>query len=157
MFPKMNGETACIVVGRWLRNAMGLRPSPYCSIQGGLRAKRVILGDPTDENNPFQWDKVTENLPCSEGYDATLPWIAKVRKDQKSAADLAQYVDDVRVVAPTEELAWQCSSKIAKTACYLGLQDAARKRRPQSQRPGAWAGATIATDKEGVTKAVTQD
>jgi hypothetical protein len=136
---------------------MGLRPSPYCSIQGGLRAKRIILGDPDDPSNPFQWDTVTENLPCSEGYNPTLPWISKVRKDKQSAADIAQYVDDVRVVAPTEDLAWRCSSAIAKTACYLGLQDAARKRRPQSQRPGAWAGATIAADKEVVTKAVTQD
>ena len=39
----------------------------------------------------------------------------------------------------------------------FGLQDAARKRQPQSQQPGAWAGATIALDKDGVTKAVKQD
>jgi hypothetical protein len=39
----------------------------------------------------------------------------------------------------------------------LGLQDAARKYRPQRQQPGAWAGATLAADKEVVTEAVTQD
>jgi hypothetical protein len=157
LFPELKGEASCIIVGRWLRNAMGLRPSPYCSIQGGLRAKRIILGDPDDPANPFQWDSIEENLPCSEGYNASLPWITKVRKDKMAAADIAQYVDDVRVVAPTSDIAWRCSSAIAKTASYLGLQDAARKRRPQSQRPGAWAGATIAADTEVVTKAVTQE
>ena len=35
-------------LGRWLRNAMGLKPSPYASIQGGLRAKRIVMGDRKD-------------------------------------------------------------------------------------------------------------
>jgi hypothetical protein len=71
--------------------------------------------------------------------------------------DMAQYMDDMRIIAAMQELAWQCSNRTAKTLGYLGLQDAARKRRPQSQRPEAWAGATIASDGEVVTKGVTQE
>jgi hypothetical protein len=73
------------------------------------------------------------------------------------ASDISQYVDDMRIIAPTKDIAWQCSSRTAKTLCYLGLQDAARKRRPQSQCPGAWSGATIASDGEVVMKGVTQE
>jgi len=157
LFPTLKAGEASVVVARWLRNAMGLRSSPYASVQGALRAKHIALGDPADENNPFQWDHIKENLPCAKGYDPSLPWLMKMRKDGKSASDIAQYVDDMRIIAATQELAWQCSSRTAKTLCYLGLQDAARKRRPQSQRPGAWAGATIASDGDVVTKGVTQE
>jgi hypothetical protein len=31
-----------MVLGRWLRNVMGLKPSPYASVKGALRAKRII-------------------------------------------------------------------------------------------------------------------
>ena len=157
LYPNMKGGEASVMVARWLRNAMGLRSSPYASVQGALRAKHIALGDPADENNPFQWDRVIENLPGTQEYDPSLPWIMKMRRDGKSASDIAQYVDDMRIIAATKELAWQCSSRTAKTLCHLGLQDAARKRRPQSQRPGAWAGATIASDGDVVTKGVTQE
>ncbi|OEU18475.1 hypothetical protein FRACYDRAFT_236751 [Fragilariopsis cylindrus CCMP1102] len=157
LYPNMKGGEASVMVARWLRNAMGLRSSPYASVQGALRAKHIALGDPADENNPFQWDRVIENLPGTQEYDPSLPWIMKMRRDGKSASDIAQYVNDMRIIAATKELAWQCSSRTAKTLCHLGLQDAARKRRPQSQRPGAWAGATIASDGDVVTKGVTQE
>jgi hypothetical protein len=66
-------------------------------------------------------------------------------------------VDDVRIIAATRELAWFCSSKMAKGLCFLGLQDAARKRREPSRRPGAWAGATVMTDGKVVCKGVTKE
>ena len=39
-----------IVVGAWMRNAMGLKTSPYNYIKGSLRAKRIVLGDPKDRS-----------------------------------------------------------------------------------------------------------
>jgi hypothetical protein len=157
LFPNHKAGEASVVIARWLRNAMGLRSSPYASVQGALRAKHLVLGDPQDEGNPFQWDHIRENFPCSKGYEPSMPWIMKIRTDGQSASDIVQYVDDMRIIAATKELAWECSSRTAKTLCFLGLQDAARKRRPQSQRPGAWAGATIAADGKRVTKGVTQE
>jgi hypothetical protein len=41
---------------------------------------------------------------------------------------------------------------MAKGLFYLGLQDAAQKRREPSQRPGAWAGAIVMTDGKAVCK-----
>ena len=62
-----------MVVGVWLRCAMGLYSSPYNVIQGALVAKRFVLGDPDNSDNAFQWSFVTENLPCSPSYDASNP------------------------------------------------------------------------------------
>ena len=39
----------------------------------------------------------------------------------------------------------------------IGIQDAARKRRFGSQRPGAWAGSIVETSKEGVFVTVSQE
>jgi hypothetical protein len=38
----------------------------------------------------FQWGKVEMNLPGSEEYDPAFPWIAKIRKDGRVAANLDQ-------------------------------------------------------------------
>ena len=136
---------------------MGLKSSPHNSVQGAQRAKRLILGNPTNLQNPFCWTRVVQNLPGSSSYNPTLPWIRKVRHDGLSASDLISYVDDMREMAATEELACLCSSRVAKTLAFLGLQDAARKRRKPSQTPGAWAGATVTTTEGRVCKSVTQE
>ena len=115
------------------------------------------MGNPRDDTNPFAWHSIRLNLPGTADYNPTLPWMLKIRKDGLVASDIAQYVDDVRIMAPTEELAWMCSSKMAKGLAFLGLQDAARKRRMPSQTPGAWAGATVSSDGTVVRKGVTKE
>ena len=96
-------------------------------------------------------------MPCSTTYNATRPAVQKVRKDELTASDIVQYMDDARTLAATEELSWLAQSKMAKTLCYLGLQDAAQKQRLGSQRPGAWAGAVVSTDTGMVLKSVSKD
>ncbi len=59
--------------------------------------------------------------------------------------DLFSFVDDERVVGPSEELTWQASHVLASKQSYLGIQDAARKARPCSQTVGAWAGTIVVT------------
>jgi len=81
----------------------------------------------------------------------------KVRKDGELASGVAQYIDNLRVMAATKDLAWKSSSRMAKGLSYLGLQDAACKRRDGSQKPGAWAGAVISTLFGGIFKGVTQE
>jgi hypothetical protein len=85
------------------------------------------MGDPKEVGNPFEWDHIELNLPCSKGYDATKSWVMKMRADRDIASEEVQYVDGVMLIAATRELAWLCSSKMAKGLCFLGLQDAARK------------------------------
>ena len=138
-------------------NAMELRPSPYCSVQACTVAKHKVLGDPKDPSNPFAWDQIKLNLPASENYDASKPWIMKLKKDGKLAAAVSGYVDDFRIVAGDKNAAWECSSRFAKKLCWLGIQDAARKRRKPSKCPGSWAGATVKSDGPVVTKGVTQE
>jgi len=142
----------------WVRCAMGLRPSPYQAVQGALVAEEVILGDREDPNNIFRWDKVVLNLPGSASYDPTRAWVYKVRlKDGRVAADLATYVDDQRVSAPSDREGWRASRRVASINNFLGLQDAARKRRGPSQEPGAWSGSVIRTTNDEVAVLVSQE
>jgi hypothetical protein len=81
----------------------------------------------------------------------------KMDKDGDIASEVVQYVDDVRIIAATRELALQCSIRMAKGLCFLGLQDAARRRIEPSQRPGAWAVAIVMPDGGNVCKGVTKE
>ena len=90
LFPNIGDADACMVVGVWLRYAMGLHSSPYNVIQGALVAKRVVLGIPDDKDNAFQWLFMTENLPCSSSYNASKPLLQKWREDGLTASEIAQ-------------------------------------------------------------------
>ena len=135
---------------------MGLRPSPYNSVQDALRAKHFIMGDPKEVKNPFAWEHIKLNVPGSKEYGPRLHWVMKVRKDGNLASGVSQYIDDLRAMASTKYLVWHSSSRLAKGLSYLGLQEAARKRRDGSQKLGAWAGSLIVT-LQGVFKGVTQE
>jgi hypothetical protein len=136
---------------------MGLTPSPYLSVQGSLRAKLIMLGDRHDESNPFHWDRFVVNCRGSDGYDPSLPWIYKVTRDGREAVGIHIYIDDIRTTAPDKESAWQASSRVAKTFFFLGLQDAARKRREPSQSPGAWAGSVVRMSEGAVYRSVSAE
>jgi hypothetical protein len=111
----------------WTRPAMGLRPSPYQTIQRCLMVKQIVLGDPGDF--VLQWDRLMLNLPGSKDYSSGDPRVSKWwGGDGQIATDIHSYVDDERVMAPTREVTWAGSSKLAKLWAYLGLQDAAWKR-----------------------------
>ncbi|KAL7579611.1 hypothetical protein ACA910_007976 [Epithemia clementina (nom. ined.)] len=86
----------------WNRCAMGLTTSPYQATQSAQRVKRLALGDRTDPNNVFSWDRVRLNLPGDQSYDPSLPWVSRVRKSGELAADVHPYADDLRETAPTE-------------------------------------------------------
>ena len=141
----------------WVRCAMGITVSPYQTTQCSQRVKRVIFGCRFDKKNIFRWARVEINLPGSREYDSSKPWICKVREDGQIAVDIHTYVDDLRGTAPSREEAWLASSAMAKGAAFFGLQDAARKRRPPSQTPGAWAGAVVETTGDAVYKTVSAE
>jgi hypothetical protein len=101
LFPELVEDGKDSVIAQWMRNAMGLRGSPYASVQGCLRAKRHVMGDPKEVGNLFKWDHFELNLPCSKGYDATKPWIMKMWADGDIALEVVQYVDTVRIIAST--------------------------------------------------------
>ena len=130
---------------RWEQNWMGLRDSPYCSLQWQARLKIEVYGDRRDRANPFHWEEVVFNLPGSAGYNASLPWVMKIRWDGDLAAEVFVYVDDGRGVGPTKYLAWRAVRAYAAGCTRRGVQDASRKRTLPSQAPGPWAGTVTHT------------
>lgn len=155
-FPEeMDGQDTLWEV--WTRPAMGLKPSPYQSVQRSLVMKRIALGYPKDESNVYRWDTLTLNMPGNQDYSPGAPWVAKRQRDGSITADVHSYVDNKCMTRPSLEETWQASSKLAKLRAHLGLQDVARKRREPSQEPGPWAG-VVAHSKPGepVYKLITQ-
>jgi hypothetical protein len=76
LFPEEVKDVTGQILGVWSRNAMGLKPSPYASVKGALRAKQVITGDRRVlRSNPFHWETVETNMPGDKAYEARMPWI----------------------------------------------------------------------------------
>jgi hypothetical protein len=136
---------------RWDRLVFGWQTSPYLALRMLARALELAQGHPLDLESAFCWEEVGLNLPGAEGYDPGKPRISKLRADGSLAADWICYFDDGRVSAATRELALRALRQITAYLQHLGNQEAARKRRPVSQRPGAWAGGIAYTD-QGLTR-----
>jgi len=134
---------------RWTRNFMGLRDSPYRSIQLMIMAKREAYGDHLDRTGPFHWGTIVLNLPGTRDYDPTFPWIMKARYDGHLACEVYVYVDDGKVTGWCRAACWAAASRFSKVMARLGIQDAARKRTEPSTTPGPWAG-SVAHTQNGV-------
>jgi hypothetical protein len=52
----------------WLRPPLGEGHSPYQTTQTGQRLKRKALGQPSDPQNNFGWERVELDLPGTAGY-----------------------------------------------------------------------------------------
>jgi hypothetical protein len=126
-------------------------------VQGLGFAEEKIRGDRKDPKNIYRWKKVRQNLPGSKNYNPRLPWVSKIRDDGKIAADLFAFMDDFRPTGPSKKEAWLAGRRAASMLNHLGIQDAPRKRRDSSQAPGAWAGAVVRTDGDGVHVLVSQE
>jgi hypothetical protein len=143
---------------RWDQNWMGLRDSPYGSLQWQARLKLEVYGDRQVIANPFHWDKVVFNLPGSKGYQADLPWVMKIRWDGKFCAEVFVYVNDGRPTRPTEFLTWQQARQSYGTGCTRRcVQDALRTRTSPSQTLGPWASTVRHTDEGKVCGMVSQE
>jgi hypothetical protein len=58
---------------------MGLRDSPYRSLQWQAWLKLEVYGDRRLTTNPFHWEKVIFNLLGSKVYCADLQWVMKIQ------------------------------------------------------------------------------
>jgi hypothetical protein len=113
----------------WSRCVMGLKPSPYGCVRMQALANEIIRGDHTQHANPFHFDAVRLNLPGSLSYNPSLPRVSKiVSASGKIAGDLGTYVDDLRPVGSSERHCVAVAHRISTLLCYLGIQDALRKR-----------------------------
>jgi hypothetical protein len=130
---------------RWARNFMGLRDSPYRSLQLMLMAKYLSYGERSDPNNPFRWERMVLNLPGSEYYDPSLPWVMKVRSDGHLACEVFVYVDDGRITGWCKLECWRAARRFSSTLSSLGLQDAYRRRTEALREQGSWIGGVTLT------------
>ncbi len=143
---------------QWSRCVMGLKPSPYGCGRMQAFAEEIIRGDHTNPTNPFNFDWVSLNLPGDPTYDPRLPLLSKrVSSTGRITGDLGTYVDDLRPVGSTAQHCWLVGHWISAVLCYLGIQDALRKRTAPSLCAGAWAGTLVHADKEEVAVSVTQE
>jgi hypothetical protein len=129
----------------WVWAVFRLRSSPYqASCQAVLVAGEYILRDRSDPKNNFCWDVVRMNLPGSKEYEPSLPWVSKIRlEDGNIVADLFLYVDDGRLTGNSRDEVDQATRVATSRLQKLGIQEAPRKRRWGSRRPGAWAGSIV--------------
>jgi hypothetical protein len=96
------------------------------------------------------------NLPSSPQYDPGKLRVMKWRHDGQLACDESTFVDDGRPLGATKALTEQAVRQLASGIQHLGAQEAARKRRPVSQRSGACAGNVVYTDHGMDRKLVSQ-
>jgi hypothetical protein len=142
---------------RWERNWMGLRDSPYRSLQWQVRLKFEVYGDRRCPSNPFHWDRVVFNLPGSRGYRSDLPWVMKLRRDGHLAAEIFVYVDDGRPTGHSPAITWRAARAYGSGCSRRGIQDASRKRTSPTETPGPWAGTVTHTEGGSVLGMVSQE
>ena len=149
------GEDEVTIWERWTRMAMGLVSSPWVTIRLYAWAHEIIRGDRRDTANPFHWDTVVINCPGDPNYDPSMPRLYKWNSTTGAiAGDCKTFVDDGRPISNSRANCRAVTHQIETMMGYLGLQDATRKRRPDSQAPGEWTG-TLMRAIEGVGLFVT--
>ncbi len=142
---------------RWERNWMGLRDSPYRSLQWQVRLNFEVYGDRRNTDNPFHWDRVEFNLPGSKGYRSDLPWVMKIRSDGHLASEIFVYVDDGRPTGYCSDITWQAARAYGSGCSRRGIQDASRKRTSPTDSPGPWAGTVTRTEGGSLVGLVSQE
>jgi hypothetical protein len=82
------GEDGLTLWEIWVRDAMGIKSSPYQAVSAMTVADEIFQGDRSDKDNVFKWVRVRLYLPGDLDYDPNTPWVSKVRDDDKLASDL---------------------------------------------------------------------
>ncbi len=143
----------------WERNWMGLRNSPYQSLQWQVHLKFEVYGygDRKDTSNPFYWDRVEFNLPGSRGYRLDLPRVMKIREDSHLVAKIFVYVDDGRPMGYCQDLTWRAARAYGLGCSRRGIQDASRKRTLPIKMPGPWACTVMHTEAGPLVGMVSQE
>jgi len=140
---------------KWTRDWMGFAPSPEWACRFYYIAEEFVRGDEKEPQNPLRWDKVILNLFGNKDYNPALPSVIKWNSLAKMmAGDLKAYVDDLRAIGWSLEHAWQIARYVASRLQFLGIQDAARKRRIDN---GPWAGSIFISEEDKVQRTVSKE
>ena len=137
--------------------SFGCLASPYIATQGQERIMEMVEGEPSDENNPFHYDKCYLNLPSSKEYDPSLPRILLLRRDGEVATRRVTFVDDHRGVGRGRDgsQAGEGARVMAFKMNYFGNQCAGRKFGPPTLISRPWNGVMTHTDSPYPVKGTT--
>ena len=95
------------------------------------------------------------NLIDNNGFDPEYPNVYRWGSHKNMiAGDLIDFIDEIRAIGYTLEHAWTIARWVASKLEFLGIQDAAGKRRIDN---GPWAGGKYGTANQEITKTVTEE
>ena len=154
-FPNTPFLTGKRIGAVWTRTWFGFRQSPEVSFLFHHLAEEIIRGDRQDQNNALRFDSVVINSIGNNNFNPLLPNVFKFDEiNKRVAGDLIAYVDDLRTLGSSLEEAWRIARQVMTRLQYLGIQDAARKRRIGD---GPWARGIYNTDHGQIRKTVTKE
>ena len=125
---------------RWTAPPFGWTCYPYFALRMLARALELCIGDHTDTNNPFHWHHVQFNLPCTTGYDTSLPRVWLIRFNGEEDVIVVLFFNDGCVYGLGAEPVKSGLRKIYAGLQFIGNQEADRKRTAIGQKPRAWCG-----------------
>ena len=153
-FPRLPLEKGPDLFATWNRDWMGFKPSPEWSCRFYYFAEEFVRGNEKDLDNPLYWKKVVLNLMGNADYNPAMPNVFKWNDlVERIAGDIKAYVDDLRAIGWSLEHAWTIARLIASRLQFLGIQDAARKRRVDG---GPWAGTIYQATESKITTTVSK-
>lgn len=93
------------------------------------------------------------NMPGNNDFNPALMRVFKYDTvHNELASDIKLYVDGLRTVGATRELAWVDARQTKSRIKLLGVKDASRERRLDNE---PWAGGDFLTMKDKISKIVT--
>ena len=140
----------------WTTLWMGFAPSSANAVKHLGLAQEIAAGDPLNIENPFHWSEIVLNLPGSDKFNPRLPWVYKLNKvTNRIAGDFVTFVDDIRVTGFSVENCWKCGRCLSSSLQYLGIQDAAGKKKPPTLEAGSWSGCIAQSNGDAVFRTIT--
>ena len=91
---------------------MGFYLSPYLVTKDLMVMEQMIRGNRRSWRNIFGWKNVILNLPGTNSYDPSIPWVYKVGWDSEISVDLYLYIDDGRPTAGTAKDSWRATQRV---------------------------------------------
>ena len=89
------------------------------------QALEICIGNHTATNNPFHWHHVQINLPCTYGYDPSLPHVHLIRFGGEEVVRIIVFFDDRLFYGLGAERVQSELRKICAGLKFLGNQEAA--------------------------------
>ena len=106
----------------------------------------LCIGEHTNTNNTFHCHHVQFNLPCTTGYDPSLPHVWLIFLNGDLVVRVIVLFDDGCIYGLEDKHVRYGLRQMFEGLQLFGNQEAARKRTSGGQRLQAWCGCCVYTD-----------